>query len=143
MSLENPTFIEKVIANWKSIGIGLLVLLVLFIIVYFWGAARGREVADSEYLQDREQRIGQIAVLKDEAFKLGIENEKLRAQNEAQAEILIKNDALIAGDAKKFTQLQEERDKKENEIKDASDVDTKLGLCNDAKRAGFNLSFCK
>lgn len=143
MSLENPTFIEKVVANWKAVLIAFGIFVALLLIAFIWGSSKGREWADSKYLEEREKRIGQIAVLQDNEQKLAVENEKLRAQNEAQAEILTKNDAILAGDAKKFLELQKEREKKQNEIEDASDVDTILGVCNDAKRSGFDLSFCK
>jgi septal ring factor EnvC (AmiA/AmiB activator) len=132
------------------VAIFILIVLVFVALLLFLGSRLGRSWADSEYLQQRDENLKKIAVLQASADQhaqneqtLAKENERLKAQNEATAEILKQNDAKIAGDAKKFEDLQNQREQKQNEIQNANDTDTRAGLCADAKSAGFNLSFCK
>jgi uncharacterized protein HemX len=138
----------------KKAGTVVIVILVMLIIaaaLIGLGTYLGHQWADSKFLQEREQRLQQMAVLQASADqhaaneqKLAAQNEQLKQQNEAAAEILAKNDAKIAGDAQKFADdLKKQREQKENEIQNTSDADTRAGLCADAKSAGFNLSFCK
>lgn len=149
MSLDNPTWIERR-PTWQRV-VAILGGIALILGLVFWlGLTWGRSWADSEYLREREKRLAEIAVLEKSADDhakneqvLAEENNRLKMQNEATAEILKANDAKIAGDAQKFVDLQKQRELKGNEIENTSGADSVAGLCADARRAGFNLSFCQ
>lgn len=143
MSLENPTFLESLSTHKKAVGITLLVFIAILGIVFYLGSTKGREWADSEYLQERQKAVEEIAVHKANEQRLALENERIKTENEAKAELLLKNDAKIAGDIQKFTDLQKQREEKRNEIENASDNDTISGLCADAKSSGITFSFCR
>lgn len=136
MSLTDPTFTEQI---WQHKGrylIGLTVVAVLVFGAFWYGTQKAREWADSEYLQEREQRMRREAHLE-------AENEKLRMHNEAQAQLFKQIDT--ANDVKKaedFAKRQEERKRKEDEIQNADPAASLSGLCDDARSAGFKLSFC-
>ena len=149
MSLENPTFLERR-PMWQKVGIVIGGIALILGGVFWLGLSWGRSWADSEYLQQREENMKAIALAEksadDHAAKAAEfekENNRLRAQNEATAEILKANDARIAGDAQKFVDLQKQRELKGDEIQNASGADSLAGLCADAKRSGFELSFCR
>lgn len=149
MSLENPTWIERR-PMWQKAGTIILIVIASYVFVFWLGTQKAREWADSEYLQERDKRMAEIAVLEKSADDhaknesiLATENSRLKMQNEATAEILKANDAKIAGDAQKFVDLQKQRELKGDEIQNASGADSVAGLCADAKRAGFALSFCR
>jgi hypothetical protein len=136
--------------TWQKVLAAIAGIALILGLVYWLGTRHGREWADSEYLQERDKRTAEIAVLEKSADQhaeneriLADENNRLKIQNEAAAEILKANDAKIAGDAQKFVDLQKQRELKGNEIQNASGADSVTGLCADAKRAGFNLSFCR
>lgn len=110
----------------------------------FWlGTSYGRSWADSEYLQEREERIKQIAVHQENEKRLYWENEKLKSENEIKAQLLRESDtAAEAQRASEFQRLRDERERKYDEIEHA-DPDTSIaGLCKDAQAAGIRLSFC-
>lgn len=142
MSLESPTWLERR-PMWQKV-LAVIAVIVLILGSVFWlGTQQGRDWADSEYLQERDKRDKVIAAHEANERELAAENEVLRTQNEATAQILKQLDA--ANDVKKaetFARLQDERKKKEDEIQNATPGDSINGLCDDAKRAGFTLSFC-
>lgn len=149
MSLPNPTWIERR-PTWQKVAAILGGIALILGLVFWAGWSWSRAWADSEYLQERDKRMAEIAVLEksadqhaEKAEELAKENDRLKIQNEATAEILKTNDAKIAGDAQKFVDLQKQRELKENEIQSSSGADSIAGLCADAKRAGFSLSFCR
>ncbi len=110
----------------------------------FWlGTAKGRDWADSEYLQEREERMNRIAVHEAREKELAQENERLKLENEARAEVLRETDtANEAKKAEEFQRLQDERKRKSDEIENASPGESLAGLCDDARRSGVALSFC-
>lgn len=149
MTLANPNWIERR-PMWQKVAFILGGIALILGLVFWAGWSWSRSWADSEYLQQREENVKKMAALEasaDEHAKKAAdfekENNRLKMQNEATAEILKANDAKIAGDAQKFVDLQKQRELKENEIQNTSGADSVAGLCADAKRAGFTLSFCQ
>ena len=116
---------------------------VLIVIAFFAGSYWGRSVADSNYLQEREERIQQIAVHQANEKKLAEENDRLKAENELKAEALRQADtAAEAKRLQEFQKLQDARQAKGEEIENASPGESVAGLCDDARKAGLRLSFC-
>jgi hypothetical protein len=143
-----------------KVGIALLVLAVIifsYLIVYKAGKSSGYSEGENyarTEITEKQKKTDQIiadssireSILRAEGEQLAVQNEILRAQTEAQAEILKANDVRIAGNAKKLNQIFEER-KKTYENIDASPDDIhfqRRAVCRDALRAGFRLSdaFC-
>lgn len=123
---------------WAVIGILLLLL------AFWFGTRKGREWADSDYLRERDERMKVIAVHEENERRLAMENEKLRLENEAKAEILREIDsANEAKRAQDFQKSQDARKAKSEEIENASPGESVAGLCDDAKKAGLKLSFCE
>jgi hypothetical protein len=145
----------------KFVSVGILFLVVALVLagVFYWGSVSGRGWADSKYLREREENLKKV----DEAIKradeadaranerienekqLSAENQLLKKQNEAVAEILKANDAKLVGDARKFDDLVKQRQDKFDEIDADKDFDAQVcGLCADAEKSGFKLSaaFC-
>lgn len=128
---------QKVLAG----GVVLAAIVAVLLGVFYLGVSKGDGWADSRYLKDREQRMQQIARFEANEKQFAAENALLKKQNEATAEILKANDAKLAGDAKKFTDLLNERNKRYEEIDVDADFNSQLcGLCSDAVRSGFRLS---
>lgn len=135
---------------WQKIAIAAVAGVALLALAFWLGTRQGRDWADSKYLQDRDAREQVIAEHERKAAEhvaaeqqLAAQNDALKKQNEASAELLKQVDA--ANDVRKaetFTRLQEERKRKSDEIQNADPADSLSGLCDDAKRAGFTLSFC-
>lgn len=134
--------------NWQNVLLSpAFWILMVFVVggLMFWlGTAKGRDWAEDSYLAEREERMAAIAVHEAKAKELAAENEKLKAENDAKAEILRQADtAAEAKKAQEFQRLQDERDAKQNEIENADPQQSIAGLCDDAKRAGYTLSFCR
>jgi hypothetical protein len=136
MSLTEPTLPETAWKHKGAIGIVLIVFTVGLLLAFWFGTQKAAEWADSKYLQEREESTRMLAVIQDQ-------NDKLRMHNDAQAQLFKQIDS--ASDVKKaedFAKRQEERKQKENEIQNADPATSLSGLCNDARSAGFKLSFC-
>lgn len=75
------------------------------------------------------------------------QNDILKIQNEARAEILKQNDARLSNDAKKINQILEERKKNVEKIANsADDLDyQRCELCFECERSGYKLSesYCR
>lgn len=92
-----------------------------------------------------EKNLAERDKFKVEADKLKIENSLLRQQQEATAEVLRANNKKLEGDAEKLKLINEERQKKYEEINRDVDVTVRrCTVCADYARAGFKLSaeFC-
>lgn len=80
------------------------------------------------------------------ALRFKGQNDVLKLQNEAQAEILKANDKRLEGDAVKLNEILNKRKTTNEEISNSlNDYDyQRCQLCADCKRAGFSLSdsFC-
>lgn len=136
MSLESPNFLERR-PKWQVVGAIVLLVLASYGFVFWLGTIKAREWADSDYLVEREERMKREAVLEQE-------NEKLRLENEAKAEVL--RTADTAAEAKRlqeFQKRQDERAKKSEEIKNATPEETASRLCADAKASEVKFSFCE
>lgn len=135
-----------------KVAVALIIAAIVFgsLGLAFWlGSIKGSEWADSKYLQERAEREKAIAVLEANANRnlatekqLAAENALLKKANEATAEILSQRDKqAAAAEAKKFTDLAKEREKRYETIDADTDFDSQLcGLCSDARRAGHQLS---
>ena len=135
---------QKVIAGAVIIG----VLTILAFGLMYAGYRVGTDWADSEYLRKSAEREKRIAVLEANAERhikneaqLAAENSLLRKQNQAVAEILDQRDrAQAAEEARKFTELANERNKRYQDIDTDADYDSQLcGLCAEASRSGHKL----
>lgn len=154
--IDNKTPKEKKVL----FGVAVFIILAVLAGVYYLGAVSWRGFSDSKYLKEREAALKRADDAEKRAAeyeqagnahletekKLAAENELLKKQNEATAEILKQNDARIAGDASKFDDLVKERQKRLDDINADGDVSSQVcGLCEDAERSGFKLSaeFCR
>jgi len=143
MSLENPTWLEKR-PLWQKVLTVAVLIIGSYAIVFWWGTKAAEGWAESAYLENRKKSEAIIAQHELNEKIMAAKNEELRLQNEAQAELLKTADS--AADAKRiaeFQKLQDERKKKSDEIENANPGESLAGLCDDAKRAGIALSFCR
>lgn len=135
----------------KILGV-LILLIILFFIISASSFLTDRRQSQ-KFEKERTERLAEIwaAEQRAEDFeklagKYKAQNELLKVQNEAQAEILKANDSKLNGDAKKLDQILEQRKKQDEEISNsANDIDfQRCQLCQDCKRSGFQLSesFC-
>ncbi len=142
-----PTHFKK----FQNFYIPLAVLgipLLLLGIGYWIGATRQKAYSDSQYIQEREKSnrlVIEAETLADTHLanekKLATENELLRTQNQATAQILVKNDAKISGDTSKLVELQKQQQEKFKDIENEQDYDKALcEMCAEMKSAGFPLS---
>jgi hypothetical protein len=138
-------FWQFVSARWRIFApIAIAVVLIVLAVAFGLGASYGRSWADSEYLQEREERMNRIAVHEAKEKELALENERLKLENESKAEILRETDtANEARRAEEFQRLQDERKAKGEEIENATPAENLSGLCDDARKAGLKLSFCE
>ncbi len=117
-----PTHFKK----FQNFYIPLAVLgipLLLLGIGYWIGATRQKAYSDSQYIQEREK------------------SNRLVTQNQATAQILVKNDAKISGDTSKLVELQKQQQEKFKDIENEQDYDKALcEMCAEMKSAGFPLS---
>lgn len=124
--------------------IAVVLILGSYVGVFWLGTIKAREWADSEYLQEREERTKQIAVHQAREKELYWENEKLKSENELKAQLLRDSDtAAEAKRASEFQKLRDKREQKYDEIQNADPDTSAAGLCKDAKAAGIKLSFCE
>lgn len=135
--------------KFYRVGIFILLVALSYAAVYWYAGRRSRAQADSEYLQERDERMARIAVLESQEAQhlkneqqLAAENALLKKQNEMTADALKQQDEkLKTGHGAKLDELLKERDKKYDEIDANSDYDAQLcGMCADFARAGFRLS---
>lgn len=146
-------FLEKTPRQKTWIIFSVLVAITaVFGFIFYLGFQFGHGWADSDYLQEREKIMGKIAesetrakVHEENETQLKAQNEILKKQNEATAEILKANDARIKGDAQKFEELNRQRTAKLEEINADNDYASQIkGICRDYRESGFGeLSFCK
>ncbi len=130
----------------------LLVVIGIPLATYYIGKSAARATAENDYLRDRDKNLKKIETLEQQAARhaenekqLAAENALLKKQNEATAEILRANDAVLRGDTTKFTELLEKRNEKLKEINADDDFDSQLcGLCADGIQSGLRpFSFCE
>jgi cell division protein FtsL len=127
-------------------GIALLLIILAIITASSLVSARWQSARFERESQSRtseawaaEQRAQEF---ERNALRYKAQNDLLRVQNEAQAEILKANDRKLEGDATKLVEiLKERRETSERISQSIDDADhQRCSLCADARSAGFRLS---
>jgi hypothetical protein len=145
----------KSLTRGRQIMLGVIIPIILMASCFIAGRI-GNSFGESraskrfEELLTEKQKALETALnerdrFKAEATRLQGQNELLRQQEEATAEVLRANDKRLAGDSAKLQKLNEERKANYEKIENFVDVNhRRCDVCDDYARAGFKLSaeFC-
>lgn len=129
-----------------SILIFIIIILVIVLTIFKYGESVGKTRVNQKIQQELEDSQIREAGIRADAEKLAGQNDLLKAQNEAQADLLIEAETKRNKEnAEKLKQIFDDHQEKLDEIQSETDVKNSIrNLCAEAKATGYNLSekFC-
>ncbi len=134
--------------RWKLIIVGTFIVLVIASIIgiYLYGKSVGKSNINQRIQQELDDSIVREQGIRAEAEQLAGQNDLLRSQNQAQADLLIESESKRNKEsAEKLKEIFDRHQQKINEIETERDVKNAVrSLCQEVKETGRQLSreFC-
>jgi hypothetical protein len=134
--------LQKVGIVAGTISLIFLILAGMIFAVYKIGVSNGAVIRNQKLENERNESILREKLIRAEAEKLAGVNDLLKAQNEAQSELLIQTEAKRNKEnAEKLKEIFDIHQQKIEEIESETDVKNHIRrLCDEVKTAGYQLS---